>query len=233
MGSKYFSKASFFGFFKRFTTNELTNRLSSGKLNNNNNKSIQNMDRSRHLPGWKYYYNQWQITMGKFVGGFETKLSKMGRNLPETGGNSFRQAKRQILQLVVDSKERIRQLEREFERLRNMVPYKETANLKLSSSQRPSTFSVSMMEEGKIGAFKAGIRITEYTHPKPPLKELLSQYDLDTTFSHEPHYKGRFTCLKFPQIYNYRKSFMISTAANHKDQTIVDDEAKVDTAKSL
>ncbi|XP_053962972.1 uncharacterized protein LOC128866351 isoform X1 [Anastrepha ludens] len=189
MAGKYFNKSNLVDFFKRFATSELQQHPRTANRSAGTNEIIQKESSFWPQAAWNHYRKQLQATVGRLVGSFETGFQQLGRQMPASGRRSLRQVKKNVLQLMADSRQRIRQLEKEFVRIRDSLPYRERANLKFRSNQQRSTDSVGMMEEGKIENCLAEVKL----NMERVTQNYVSQYNRDTTLVHKPRYTGRPT----------------------------------------
>ncbi|XP_017469089.1 PREDICTED: uncharacterized protein LOC108361069 [Rhagoletis zephyria] len=106
----------------------------------------------------------------------------MGRlfEMPATGRRSLRRAKRNVLQLLADSRKQIQ----------DMFQNEESTKAKLQPNQQfLSTDTVSMMEKGKIRETASDAQF----NPERRAEDILSQYNRDTTFEYEQCFTGRAT----------------------------------------
>ncbi|XP_036332632.1 uncharacterized protein LOC118743976 [Rhagoletis pomonella] len=169
MAGNYFQKAHLVDFFKRFRTSKLQQQTRTiCKRDAEDNRRIQKVSGLWQYVGWSYYRRQIQKTMGRL---FE---------VPATGRRSLRRAKRNVLQLLADSRKQIQ----------DMFQNEQSIKAKLQPNQQSlSIDSVSMMEKGKIRETASDPQF----NPERRAKDILSQYNRDTTFEYEQCFTGRAT----------------------------------------
>ncbi|XP_054088816.1 uncharacterized protein LOC105218050 [Zeugodacus cucurbitae] len=218
MAGRYFNKNNLLEFCKRFTTSEFQQFLTFNKQNAENNKSLQKVSDFWQLIGWNYYYKQLQAKMERLVDDVELGFQALGRKVPPAGKQSLRQAKRNVQQLMLHSRQRIRQLEKDIVRIRDMLPQREAAKQGIRSSQLPNTDSICMMEEGKLD--KGVVEANFHT-----------KIDAKTKLTHESHSTGKSDSTKSSQVTsNIEKSKMQNL---NTDKKLANDSSLVESAVSL
>ncbi|XP_011204887.2 uncharacterized protein LOC105227313 [Bactrocera dorsalis] len=181
MAGRYLNKNNLLEFCKRFTTSEFQQYLNFNKQNAENNKSVQKVSDFWQLIGWNYYYKQLQARMERLVDDVELGFQALGRKVPTPGKQSLRQAKRNVQQLMLQSKQRFRQLERDIVRIRDKLPHREATKHATRKVEYQNIETITMMEEGKLAKNRSQLIFDT----KGDMHDFLFQSNGQTTLTHE------------------------------------------------
>uniref|UniRef100_A0A0K8W8Z4 Uncharacterized protein n=1 Tax=Bactrocera latifrons TaxID=174628 RepID=A0A0K8W8Z4_BACLA len=133
------------------------------------------------IKGWNYYYKQLQVRMERLVDDVELGFQALGHKVPTTGKQSLRKAKRNVEQLMLQSKQRLRQLERDFLRIRDMLSHREATKHDTRKVEYQNIDTITMMEEGKLAKDRPQLIFDS----KGDMQNFLLQSNGKTTLTHE------------------------------------------------
>ncbi|XP_014092162.2 uncharacterized protein [Bactrocera oleae] len=227
MAGRFFNKNNLLEFCKRLTASEFQQYLSFNKQNAQNNKSVQKVSDFWQLISWNYYYKQLQARMERLVDDVELGFQALGRKVPTTGKQSLRQAKRNVQQLMLQSKQRIRQLERDIVRIRHMLPHSEANKQEIRKAKYQNIDSIYMMEEGKLAKGRPQV----ISDTKGGIQDFSLQSSAKTTLTHECYSTAKsIDHSKPPQV---KANIQKSTLENLDEKKLPNDTSMTDSAVSL
>lgn len=129
---------------------------------------------------------------------------------------------------MLQSKQRIRQLEQDIGRMRNMLPRRDTNKHVSQQMQHQNIDSITMMEEGKLAKDRSQVLF----EVKDGMQDLLLQSNGKTTLTHESNSTAKSAePEKLPQVNtNIQNSTMENLCA---DEGLPNDPSLVESAVSL